>query len=521
MNNKRFYIISFIFLVWFPKKSFADVHNEACFTITTIKIQSLDLIPKRELDNIKSRYENQCLTQSKINQLLRDLLNKYIESGYITVRPFVPDQNLRNGVLDIVIKEGYIDNIEYTSKKRIKQDHVLPISKNKIFNLRDLEQTIDQFSRLKSNNTKVQILPGKNPGTSTIKIDDKKKKFWNLETGIDNSGTKSKGIRQSFTNITFDDLLRSNDQISIGHRRSLGNLKDRYSKVTFGGITIPYRYMNLNFNTTYSDYRTYIYGNREKFKNRGTSRSLGFNVDGVLHRDGVSKTIASVGYNHDNYKNYIADTRIEVASYKIDKVNIVLNHQRRFKKSVLGIGASYTLGLNNSYVKQFGHFKTPNKKFQKLGYDLFWLRPIKMKPEYFKPKLTSILHGQYSPNRLVGAEKITIGGLSSVRGFKEMVESADNGIYMRNEFALGLFMPKSLQNTELFEDMEIFAGLDAGIFNNAEEKKDVYGNMSGAAFGIRNIKGLVKFDFTISKAITSKYIKPKNMEYYFSISLAL
>jgi hemolysin activation/secretion protein len=42
-------------------------------------------------------------------------------------------------------------------------------------------------------------------------------------------------------------------------------------------------------------------------------------------------------------------------------------------------------------------------------------------------------YGQWSPDRLYGSERLTLGGESSVRGFKEQYLSGDNGGYWRNE----------------------------------------------------------------------------------------
>ncbi len=42
-------------------------------------------------------------------------------------------------------------------------------------------------------------------------------------------------------------------------------------------------------------------------------------------------------------------------------------------------------------------------------------------------------YAQWSPDRLYGSERLTLGGESSVRGFKEQYLSGDNGGYWRNE----------------------------------------------------------------------------------------
>lgn len=48
-------------------------------------------------------------------------------------------------------------------------------------------------------------------------------------------------------------------------------------------------------------------------------------------------------------------------------------------------------------------------------------------------------YAQWSPDRLHGVEQLSLGGESSVRGFKEQYISGNNGGYLRNELSWSLF----------------------------------------------------------------------------------
>ncbi len=494
-----------------------------CFQINDLDIIGAKSLSKRALEKIKLQYEGQCLDESKINELLRDLTNQYVAKGYITSSATIPEQTLKDGKLIIEVKEAHIEEVQYKSKTKANRDrsHVLPSLQNQTLNLRDIEQAVDQLNRLKSNNAKVQILPGKTPASSVLVIDNEPQKKWYLSTGIDNSGTKYKGIQQSFTTITLEDLLHSNELYSFGTRYSLSDPHSRFMRSYSGVISVPYGYHNITFSSVLSTYRTYILANLERLKNRGGSKVGKLSLDSVIHRDGNSKTMTSIGFGHDNYSNYIADTRIEIASYKIDKLELILSHQRRLDLSVIGGSLSYIYGINKNYMKGFGSFITPNKRFNKINYDLSWMKPLPIKPAYVFPKFSIMLHGQYTPQMLCGSEKISVGGLGSVRGFKELSENSDNGAYIRNELSLGLPNNKSPHSLDLIEDVQLYIAYDVGRFRNFEAKGEVFGSMSGGSLGIRNVEGMIKFDLTFSKAFSSKYIKRNPMEMYFSVALSI
>jgi hemolysin activation/secretion protein len=494
-----------------------------CFQIKKLDIKGSKSLPKSELSKIKDKYENQCLNEVKINQLMRELTNKLIALGFITSRATIPEQDIKQGKLILEIKEGNIEEVQYKSKTTLTGDRsrVLPTLQGKALNLRDIEQAIDGLNRLKSNNAKVQILPGKTPGGSIVVIDNEPSKIWYVSTGIDNSGTKNKGIQQSFTNITLEDLLSSNEIYSFGTRYSLSNPNAKFTRSYFGAVSIPYGNYNINFATNHSSYRTYIMASTQSFKNKGISRVNKISIDRNIHRDSNSRTVASIGIGRDNYSNYIADTKIEISSYKIEKIEFSLNHQRRLEASVIGAGISYIHGVNRNYIKGWGSIITPNKKFNKVNLDLSWVKPLPIKPAYFYPIFTSSLHAQHSEQVLCGSEKILIGGLSSVRGFKEQGENSDNGVFIRNELALGLPENKAPHSVELIQDSELFFAYDAGRFRNYEERGEVSGSMSGAAAGIRATGGIIKFDLTFAKALSSKYIKRGPMEIYFNVALSV
>lgn len=527
--ENREYILLFpvylvIFCIFFPySASYASEiakspqENKICFQIDEIEIRDNGLLPSKEIQSIKSNYESKCINADDINNFLRKLTNIYVREGFITTIPYIPEQNLKSKKLIIEVKKGHIEEIKYKSNRRFDQTHILPINKQNTLNLRDLEQSVDQFGRLKSDKTKIEVIPGKEPGSSVVYVDDEITKAFDLNTSIDNYGSKNKGSLQGTTAITAKNLFKSNDQFSISHRQSLNDPKIKYSRVYSGGISIPYNYHNLDFNVSHSEYRNYIEANKQRFRNHGVSRVHKFSINSVIHRDGVSKTFSNFAFGHEKYNNFIDDNKIEISSYRIDKIQAGINHQRRLKSSVLGIGATYTGGFNKDFKKGLGSAYKPKPKFHKLNYNLFWLKPMKMKPNYFAPKFTTFIQGQFSGQRLVGSEKFSLGGISTIRGYKENIENADNGILIRNELSLGFV---SKEKVSILEEVEFFNSIDIGRFSNFEEKT-ISGMMYGYSFGLRNTKGIVNFDLTIGVPLYAKYIKDKASVMYFSIGLDL
>ena len=525
-------IIIIILVVSFSRWSLAEevveqpdappAKQSNCFEINEIAFKGATHMSKNQRSELLKKYERRCLGGSDIQILVREVANYYIGNGHVSTRVSIPEQNLRSGKLVLEVHEGKVEHVEYqesgTNSGR-NRFNILPDPRNQILNLRDLEQAVDNMSRLKSNNTTMRLQPGSKENTSVVVIDNKQDKKWFVTTGLDNYGSKYKGQIESSTSVTLEDMFGMSEIYSVGHKRSLGDPSQRLTRSYSGAVSVPYGYNNLTVSYAYTNYRSFIQATSQKFKNNGNTRLLNVKLDRVIHRDGEGKTIASIGLARENYSNYIADTKIQISSYKIKKMDFGLKHQRKLSKSILGLGLDYTYGINANFVEKFGSKIYPAHTFQKLNYDISWIRPFALNKIPAALKFTSSIHGQYSPNVLCGSDKINVGGFTSVRGFKESGENTDNGAFVRNEVSLGMSKFFGNMNNKISEDIEVFLAYDIGRFWGDDEQGKVRGTMSGGAMGVRNTQGILTFDITLAKAFSSKYVKRTPTELYMSANL--
>lgn len=107
-----------------------------------------------------------------------------------------------------------------------------------------------------------------------------------------------------------------------------------------------------------------------------------------------------------------------------------------------------------------------------------------MNLNYYKP-LTQLMAinfqgaGQWSPDTLYGTERFGIGGVYSVRGFRDESITGDRGGYLRSEFIQYLPFLKSWGN------LQSFLAYDIGWIEN--DKNDAFerGTLQGASAGLK------------------------------------
>ena len=135
-----------------------------CIPIDAIKLVGSGDLEHREIRQIRDQYVGKCLSIEQIRAVVREMTNYYVESGYITTRVYLPEQDLSEGILQINIQEGIIEDIEVVGSKRSSNIDFfpanLPLRRRNTLNLRDIEQSTDHYNKLKSNNTNIALKPG-------------------------------------------------------------------------------------------------------------------------------------------------------------------------------------------------------------------------------------------------------------------------------------------------------------------------------------------------------------------------
>ncbi|WP_147820173.1 ShlB/FhaC/HecB family hemolysin secretion/activation protein [Salidesulfovibrio onnuriiensis] len=512
-----------------PLEKAKGAPDERCFEVREIVLQGATLLSDSEKAKLKVPYLGKCLTLTDINNLIRDITNKYIEKGYVTTRAAVPQQDLAGGVLKVLVIEGKVESIEFkgkTSHAERKLMVAFPGIQDEFLNIRDIEQGLDQLNRLPSNNAKVDLVPGSETGTTKVVIDNQTEKTWRATIGMDNSGQESTGELQYILGFEKDNLLDINDLLTVNYNADYesmiaGEHQDSQSLSAFYSFGVGY----WTFTGSWSnfDYRTRLQGTSASFSSEGTTTTSNLNVDYVFHRDTDSKSSLGMGFTLRDTSNYLAGVKLDASSHVLSVANISATHTERLLGGVLTMNGQYSRGLpilGAERDRNELNLSDPKSEFDKLTMTVDFYRPFQVENHNFS--WSTKLWGQWSPDTLYSAEQASIGSRYTVRGFHEDSLSGDIGGYMRNELALTLPLGEQESITKtLFSNLQLFAGYDAGFI--WEDEKDEYekGSVQGAALGFRTFGGHVLADFTVSKALDAPaHIKNEDLDFYASLKVA-
>ncbi|NTI30465.1 ShlB/FhaC/HecB family hemolysin secretion/activation protein [Rhizobium rhizogenes] len=479
-----------------------------CFAITHVEVEGVKQFSATAIDTVTAPYANRCVGVGEINSLLRDLTHLYLNKGFVTSRVYVPAQDIAGTkVLRLVAVEGTLSDI-YINGKPAPGSGMLatafPGMKGEITNLRDIEQGLDQINRLSSNNAKTAMLPGKTDGTSILNIENKPDHPWHLSFGNSNLGQEQTGYSKSSASVGYDNLFGINDQWNFSYEHSGPDYPWRddgvgKSNSYSGNVSVPYGYWTLSLNGSWYGYDSSVPGNFGTLQTSGDSKQVGIGADRVLFRDKDSITTLNTGLTYKETNNFLLGSKIEVGSRKYTAGDLGISHSRRMLGGLWVFDLSYSQGLNlfDAVAPGDAGAGDADPRFSKFSGTITVTRPFEVSEQRFE--INSIVTGQYSPDNLFGAEQISLGGYSSVRGTRETMLYGNNGFFVRNDLVWRTQpFADNAELAKILGEFRPYVGLDYGRIARQTRYRIDGGDMLGWTAGAKLAGGHVNFDIGYS-----------------------
>lgn len=480
-----------------------------CRQIDHIELVGATRVSRRRLDGLVAGFEGRCLTAHDLERLLGELTRLYILEGWVASRAYLPAQDLTRKVLTVSVNEGKVERITVQDGKdghSVNLSTAFPGVQGQPLNLRDLEQGVEQLNRVTGNRATLDIRPGSRPGDSEVVIGNETGRRIAGSLSWDNQGSVSTGQEQVGGALSLGNLLGWNDSLSLSHRENLHRDPAHRESVSDSvTIALPWGYSLFSLGTSRSRYTTTVTtpgGTSLKFN--GTNQTDTFRIDRTVLRNQSMLVSASANLSLKDAKNYIADQLLAVSSRRLSVLDLEVSVSDRLG----GGNANFRLGYSRG-LKAFGAMadtaglthEDPRAQFEKFTLNGSYFLPFFVFGQ--EASLASQLTSQMARDALYGSEQISIGGLYSVRGFRNNTLSGDNGVYLRNT----LTVQKPLQLYGHSAGLRLFAGLDAGQVSSVAQGVPS-GSLVGGTVGLGVSFGPVSWELSHSKAISQPGFMP-------------
>ncbi|WP_277973266.1 ShlB/FhaC/HecB family hemolysin secretion/activation protein [Pantoea agglomerans] len=482
-----------------------------CFEINQISLQQASLITPDTQKRLVAPYINQCLSLDRINQLVRAISEWYVQRGYITSRAFLTEQNLSHGTLNITVLEGKLEAIHLQGASARQLNMAFPTRAGRILNLRDIEQGMEQINRLRTTPVQIEIIPSTQPGYSIVNLTSTPEFPLTLGLNVDNSGQRSTGVGQLSGSLVGNDLLGVADRWFVSGGRSSAFSDWRDAQNFQAGVSVPYGYGLLDYSYSWSNYHSRFNANSFDWYSNGDNISNRLSGSWVLFRNGQIKTGLQLGLNHYVSHNWLNQTLLQSSSRKLTSLQIGFNHTQKIAGGVATLNPMLSRGMPwfDAESDKGKSDDFPKAEFRKWSVSSSYQRPVTQKMWWL-----SSFYAQWSPDRLYGSERLTIGGENSVRGYKEQYLSGDVGGYLRNELNYSLFTLPAIG------EVSTTLALDGGWLQSDKQDRYAAGTLWGSSLGLGTRNAHVSTQLSLGIPVSyPNYLAPDRLSVYARVGL--
>ena len=471
-----------------------------CIDIRQISVSGVNLLSPGEISALIAGVAPDCITQAQIESTMASIDKAYAEKGFVTTRTYIPEQDVKTtGKLELIVVEGTLESVDLVdgngpitgARRKLLLGSAFPKRVPRTFQLRDLEQAVDQLDKPASVDAKLRLEPGANPGGSKVVIERSSKDRLRGYAALNNYGSPGTGERQLRLSTSIEGLFSASDIVGITY------IGGRDSNALSTAFSVPFGYNTFSVSASYSDYLIPITDISELF---GDSQTYSAGWTRVVSRDSASKTSLSASLDYRLSDRFINGLRLTPQNAATLNVSLSQVREGKAAKWAVDISPSYGLDLFNSTEdssssKDAAHAQTfilrgGVSRAGKGGSLGRWVTDLRV---------------QLAPEGLYSSEQVALGARSVSRGFEQPVFSADIGTYVRHD---GEFKVPGTKGASggvtkwAGENVRLFAFADAGA--GYAYAGDATGWASGVGAGVRVKAGKAGITLAVEKSLSEK-----------------
>ena len=437
------------------------------FELKKIVTDASSVLTDAELDAIVKPYEGKQVQLSDIYAIVEKINALYNDKGYVTCRAFLPPQTIENGTVKLLLVEGRTGNTFVSGNKYTKTKYItnrLHLAEGEIANVKQLNKDLLLFNATNSTQLRIMMKAGEKPGTTDYEITAYEPKRDNWTIFEDNAGSESSGEYRTGLFFNTKSLSGNCDTLSLGSVFSEGTkaANAMYSRsLGRSGTKMNLLYSANSTKVVKGDYEDMI-------KGHASSYAIGF-VQPLLVNE-TTRTELSLDYNRQNSKtDWLEGFRRNMVDDSVQDFTLGF--------AMTNYGASHVFYQKHSYVRGYSE-STPelfDRRTQNFGFYKFngMYQKLYQAGQMWNLRADAQWSGS---DGMVSSRQFYMGGMYSVRGYKENYLGGDSGFTFSAEYAV----PVINKNTSAF------TFFDYGHVYGNGQSDDQHNVLSSVGLGIRS-----------------------------------
>lgn len=441
-------------------------------TVQEFKFVGSTVFSDEQLAKVTEPFTNRPITFAELLSARTAITKLYTDNGYVTSGAFIPPQTLTSGTVTIEIVEGGLEDIQVNGLRRLRSGYVrsrLALATGKPLNVPRLLEALRllQLDPLISR-ISAELSTGSSPGTSLLIVDVAEANTWSYQLFANNGRSPSVGSFRRGASLTQANLLGFGDGLTFSYTNTDGS----------NGIDVNYTFPLNARNGTLG----LAYGNTSSeviedpfnvLDIQSSSRYFDITLrQPIVQTPTQEFALGLIGSRRESDTSILEDLPFPLSPGADDEGRTRLTALRFFQEwtqrsaqEVIALRSQFSLGLDafnatvNETIPETGE-QVPDSRFFSWRGQAQWVRLL-------APDTLLLVRGdiQLADEALLPIEQYGLGGLGSVRGYRQDLLLADNGALASAELRLPIVRIPRWQGV-----LQVIPFVDVGaVWNSGRE----------------------------------------------------
>jgi hemolysin activation/secretion protein len=472
------------------------------FILRKVNVIGNTVIDDASIRAVVAPYIGKPVTIADLETIRRRFTRLFIDRGYINSGAVLPDQNVANGAVTYRFVEGRVTDINITGTDHFKPEYFrsrLARGAEAPFNIEDLEteqQILLQDPLIKRLN--IELVPGLVPGEARLNADVLEASRYSLFAQVADDQSPTVGATRGQLQGTFANILGVGDLLTANYGRSQA-LNDG-----FVGYSVPIASDDTRLSLRYDKNGTVVVTPALVPLDISSSySSVGVGLSRPFYRTAEQNLTLGVSLERRHEQTFLLGMPFDfVSGSENGDTNVTA---LRLSQSWLDRDADHALAVRSTFSFGLQALGATVTDISPTGRFFAWLGQA----QYVR-RIWNDVEGlvrtdlQLSDSPLFQIEQFALGGIDTVRGYRQYLTVTDDAVLVSAELhvPVGRLRLPYLARTDDAGTVQIVPFYDFGQGWNVHRPTPYPPNISGIGAGLRWLIGSgVTAEFYYGKAL--------------------
>jgi hemolysin activation/secretion protein len=459
------------------------------FILRRVSIAGNTVIPEESIRAVVAPYIGKSITIADLETIRRRFTRLYIDGGYINSGAVLPDQNVSNGVVTYRFVEGRVTDINVAGTDHFKPGYFssrfarASAAPFNIENLQTEQQILLQDPLIKRLN--IELVPGLVPGEASLNANVQEASRYSLFAQVADDQSPTVGEVRGQAQGTFANLFGVGDLLTANYGRS-GSLNDG-----FVGYSVPIAPDDTRLSLRYDKNGTVVVTPvLVPLDVSSAYSSVGLGLSRPFYRTAEQDVTLGVSLERRHEQTFLLGMPFDfVPGSKDGNTNVTA---LRLSQNYLYRTANRALAFRSTFSVGLPVFGATITETSPTGRFFAWLGQAQYVQRIWHD-IEGLVRGdlQLADAPLFQIEQFALGGIDTVRGYREYLTVTDDAILASAELhiPIGRLRLPYLSRSDDGGIVQLVPFYDFGQGWNVGRPTPFPPNISGAGVGLRWLIG--------------------------------